>query len=352
MRVLVLNDFLAEWTGSEIVALEVARHFKATTSSFWCSEPMKSQLEDWRPLDDIDLADYDLVWAQQHAVFPLLDRMTPGAKRPFVAWVSLSPYDVMDKVPKSILDSYADLIVCNSKETVEARGAGISFGNAAPDSFHFEREQRDLKRVLFVSNNQPAEMVEAEQLLHGRGYETRFLGRGREFKLLEPSDLEWADCVVTIGKTVRYAIASNTPVFVYDRFGGDGYLNAENFALNEANNFSGRPTCRTLSAEQIASEIVDNHKYWSSPAQPKFGDFLDDLSSKRASVTFERHPDLEAIAAMSSAIGSWMSQSIAWKSTAQDFQNGNVGWQRLGRLLRKKFLNSLSSKLGKGGDHV
>ncbi|MDP9423518.1 MAG: hypothetical protein M3Q19_11935 [Pseudomonadota bacterium] len=338
-----MNDFLAEWTGSEILALEVAQHFDATMSSFWCAEPMKSLLADWRPLDEIDLSEYDLVWAQQHAVFPLLDRMEAGDARPFIIWVSLSPFDVMDNIPKTILDAYADLIVCNSQETAEARGAEISFGNASPNPFHFQREERKLSKILFVSNNQPAEMVEAERLLKARGYETRFLGRNREFKILEPSDLKWADCVVTIGKTVRYALASSTPVFIYDRFGGDGYLNAENYAINEANNFSGRPNCRKLTAAQIADEIIKGHGYWSPPSQPRLGDFLDRLASQSRKVNFVRHADLEAISAMSSAIGSWMSQTIAWRNTAyawertaRDFQDGNIGWRRLGRTAWKK----------------
>lgn len=347
MRVLVLNDFLAEWTGSEIIALEVAQHFNATTSSFWCIEPLKAQLDDWRALDEIDLSEYDLVWAQQHAVFPLLDRMKVGSSRPFIIWVSLSPYDVMDNVPKSILEAYADLIVCNSRETAVARGSETIFGNAAPNRFHFEREERELRNILFVSNNQPVEMLEAEQLLQRKGYETRFLGRNREFKLLEPSDLEWADCVVTIGKTVRYALASSTPVFVYDRFGGDGYLNAENYSINEANNFSGRPTCRKLTADQIAHEIIEKHNYWSPPPQPRLGDFLDRLAASSTKQPFLRHADLEAMSAMSSAIGSWMAQTNAWKRaahaserTAQDFENGNIGWRLLGRIARKKLMQS------------
>lgn len=357
MRVLVLNDFLAEWTGSEILAWEVAQHFDATMSSFWCAEPMKSQLADWRPLDEINLSEYDLVWAQQHAVFPLLDRMEAGSMRPFIIWVSLSPFDVMDNVPKSILDSYADLIACNSRETAEARRAEISFGNAAPNPFHFQREERELSKILFVSNNQPMEMLEAERLLKVKGYETRFLGRNREFKLLEPSDLEWADCVVTIGKTVRYALASSTPVFMYDRFGGDGYLNAENYPLNEANNFSGRPNCRKLTADQIADEIIQDYGYWSPPSQPKLGDFLDGLAALRTNVNFVRHADLEAISAMSSAIGSWMAQTKAWKLTAQDlqrqcqdFQRGNIDWRTWRQISRKKLQSGRVGMFWRGSD--
>lgn len=339
MRTLVLNDFLADWTGSEIVALEVAQHFGATSSSFWCADPMKSQLDDWRPLDEIDLSQFDLVWAQQHTVFPLLDKMTEGSKRPWIVWASLSPYEPMENIPRPLLGAYADAVLANSKETAEARAVDSYFGNAAPNSFHFVRERRDLRNILFVSNNQPPEMVEAEQLLSARGYGTRFLGRNKEYKLLEPSDMEWADCVVTIGKTARYALASNTPVFVYDRFGGGGYVNSANFESNEANNFSGRPGCRKLTAEQIASEIVERHCNWIAPIQPKLGDFLDDVAARAARQEFIRHPDLTAVADMSSAIGAWLAEAYRLRLVEQNFHSGKVGWRSLLKIARRKLLD-------------
>lgn len=340
MRVLVLNDFLADWTGSEVVALEVAEHFEGTTSSFWCAEPAKSNLADWRPLHEIDLAEFDLVWAQQHAVFPLLDKLEPGSTRPAIVWASLSPYEVMDSVPASILDAYADEVVCNSRETAVAREAGTVFANAAPNPFHFERAERSLRNVLFVSNRQPAELLEAEQLLRARGLKTRFIGKDRECKRLEPSDLEWADCVVTIGKTVRYALASRLPVFLYDRFGGDGYLTADNYALNEAHNFSGRPALRKLTGTEIADEIVRNHAYWTPPPQPRFGDFLDALAARHSKRAFVRHPDLGGIAAMSSAIGGWISEAYGWRAAAGDALTANFSWATLRGFVWQKFRRS------------
>lgn len=340
MRVLVLNDFLADWTGSEIVALEVAEHFRATTSSFWCAEPVRCALDDWRPLETIDLAEFDLVWAQQHAIFPLLERMAEGSRRPAIAWASLSPYDVMDDVPATILGAYADEVVCNSRETAAARGASSFFDNAAPDSFHFDRPERPLRNILFISNNQPPEVLEAERLLRARGYDTRFLGRGHEFKRLEPVDLAWADCAVTIGKTVRYALASALPVFVYDRFGGDGYLTPDNYAANEAHNFSGRPACRKLSAEELADAIVTGHRSRRPPAQPRLGDFLDGLAARLAPSPFARHPDLAGMAAMSSALGSWLAQAHAWRTTAEEFRTGEASWRMTRAMVRQKLLKS------------
>ena len=114
MKVLVLNDLFHSWSGSEVVALEVAEHFNAVTSSFYVSEPMLSELPSWRPLEDINLSEFDLVWAQQHTILPLLDRLKPDDPRPHIVMVSLSPYEPNEQLPLSIMKHYGDLIFANS----------------------------------------------------------------------------------------------------------------------------------------------------------------------------------------------------------------------------------------------
>ncbi|WP_432201263.1 hypothetical protein ACRAQ7_03365 [Erythrobacter sp. W53] len=305
MRVLVATDFLEGWSGSEVMALEVAEHFGAVATSYWGQTQAKSELENWRPIEEIDLGEFDLVWAQHHVLLTLLNKLD-GDHRPFVIWATLSPYDDMEQIPPSLIKEYVDIAVANSAETAKARGLEISFENAAPRKFHFEREQRTLKNILFVSNNQPDEMLEAASLLKRKGHTLRFIGRDREVKRIEPADIAWADCVVTIGKTVRYALASSTPVFLYDRFGGDGYVTDENYALNAEFNFSGRPNERRLTSAVLADEIVAQHSYWTAPPQLVFEDFLDELASKAAPQPFKRVEDLRANAAMADSIGQWL----------------------------------------------
>jgi hypothetical protein len=63
--------------------------------------------------------------------------------------------------------------------------------------------------------------------------------------------------VVTIGKTVQYGLACGVPVYVYDKFGGPGYLDRTNFAAAKRCNFSGRCCRRKLEPAQIGAEIVE-----------------------------------------------------------------------------------------------
>ena len=76
---------------------------------------------------------------------------------------------------------------------------------------------------------------------------------------MQPRDIAQADAILTIGKSAQYAIAQAKPVFVYDHFGGDGWLTRANFNANLTHNFSGRPACRRLTPDALAAEIVNGY---------------------------------------------------------------------------------------------
>jgi hypothetical protein len=305
MKVLVLNDLFHSWSGSEVVALEVAEHFNATTSSFYVSEPILSALPNWCPLEDIDLSEFDLVWAQQHTILPLLDRLKSGDPRPYIVMVSLSPYEPNEQLPLSIMNCYGDLIFANSEETANNLNSdALIFKNAAPSAFHFVREPTSLKRILVVSNHIPPELKGALSKLKRNGITVCVIGLGHDFRRITAQDIQTADLVITIGKSVRYALASGTPVYLYDRFGGDGYLDENNYALNEEYNFSGRPNNRRLTASELVSEIISGFDWRVLPAQPKLGKVLDSI--RPTSNPFKRHPDLKSSAAMATALGQWL----------------------------------------------
>lgn len=305
MRVLVLNDFFASWTGSEIVALEVAEHFGATASSFYAAEPVLSSLPEWRPLDEIDLRDFDFVWSQHHAILPLLNKLPEGSERPFIAMVRLSPYEPNEQHLPSMLDAYADVVVANSPETASTFGReAMVLHNAAPDPFHFTRKSSTLWRILIVSNRIPVELREAIAILAGKGLAVAVVGERDKPQRITAGDIAGAHAVVSIGKTVRYALASSTPVYLYDRFGGDGWLTADNYAENEAFNFSGRPRERRLPPEAIAREIMAGPEPWTPPQQPRLSGLLDAIRPEPR--PFVRHPDLDGAAAMAMSIGGWV----------------------------------------------
>jgi hypothetical protein len=88
---------------------------------------------------------------------------------------------------------------------------------------------------------------------------TRHIGLGHDYRLVQPADIASADAVISIGKSVAYVIAQRKPVYMYDHFGGDGWLTPENFVHSQTHNFSGRPSCNKRTAGAIAHEIQDGY---------------------------------------------------------------------------------------------
>lgn len=118
----------------------------------------------------------------------------------------------------------------------------------------------EMRRVLVVSNHATPELMEAKALLRSFGADVVHLGTNGDRKQLVTADvLEGFDVVITIGKTVQYCLVAGRPVYVYDHFGGYGYLCEDNFEHARDWNFSGREGHRK-DAQQIADEVVSGFK--------------------------------------------------------------------------------------------
>jgi hypothetical protein len=163
---------------------------------------------------------------------------------------------------------FADLFLANSHETATAlKTYGVPeekiyvFNNACPSSYRQISEgMKSLKKVLIVSNHAPAEILEAASILREAGISVAHIGLDAEQRLVTPSLLNDYDAVITIGKTVQYCILSSLPVYVYDHFGGPGWLSEENIEKAEWHNHSGRCTREKKTADQIASEITTGYE--------------------------------------------------------------------------------------------
>lgn len=286
MRVLVLTNHFADFCGSAVVALEVASWFAArgdtvTLAANHLADPIRAvappdaRLTD--AVEELELAAFDLVWCQ-HDLLSLLplaayERAGHRGEAPLVAYVSLSPHEPYESVDPMVAASLGAEIFANSVETRQAivershgllESTGIRiFHNAAPAIF-WNRRARDsrppataLRSLALVSHHPPREIGEAAERLEAAGLQVWRIGREHDHHLVTPEDLHRVDALVSIGKSAVYALATATPIYLYDHFGGDGWLSADNFAVNAEHNFSGRPARRRLTAEAIVRELLD-----------------------------------------------------------------------------------------------
>lgn len=277
MRVLVATNHLVSYTGSEIVALELAEAFNSyghecvvaanAVSRMLAAHAAERGVEvRWQdPLPH--LAEFELACCLHH-VFPLLLEDTPPASAafPYTVFLHLSPYEAYEHPCPPVEDLFASKVLANSPETRDALCAsrnGVPVGlfqNPAPRAFfrHRPNQPGKLERLLVISNHLAADLATAlAQLAAETSIRVRHIGLGGERRRVTPDDVLDADAIVTIGKSTQYGIVSQTPVYCYDLFGGPGWLNADNFAKAEYHNFSGRCTPTRKTALQIVREIQD-----------------------------------------------------------------------------------------------
>lgn len=283
MRALLCTNHLAMWSGSELVILDLAEALRARR---WkvrvVTNAVSMALAQAFRASNIGLDthpqrcrafDFDLVWVQHH-MGPLLDFTFDEASGPATRFVfaHLSSYTDLEQ-PGFIVESLlADLIVCNSVETrsvvvdadIRDRPCHL-FQNPAPSSFQirrFEPSHSRPRRIVSISNHLPDEMDDALTILSAtHGIEVLKIGqRGNTYERVTPERIMGFDVVVTIGKSVQYAMAAGIPVYCYDRFGGPGYLNPRASQLAEQHNFSGRCTPVKRGAHDLVMDLLNGYE--------------------------------------------------------------------------------------------
>lgn len=179
----------------------------------------------------------------EHPYIPLLEETLATAE----VFVSEESRDALAKdYDFEANRGIAQWIVPNPAPTVYAQISKVGLHSDSP------------KHIAIISNHVPQELIDASALLKASDIQVDIIGEQGVVREVTPDLISQYDCVFTIGKTVQYCMMSSTPVYVYDRFGGFGYLDAENFEKCAYANFSGRGGI-TKSSEEIASEIIEGY---------------------------------------------------------------------------------------------
>jgi hypothetical protein len=294
LRVLVLTNHLMHFGGSEVIALEVAEWFRdrgdeVTIGANRAGPPLTDCLDGIEltlEVDAIDLARFDLVWCQHDmlAFVPVKTVRAAARRPPSIALAGLSPshpFEVVDGVRARGLGAIVHANSTKTAAAIEAQTFGLArrrrivvFHNAAPPAFFTDTgpvtATGPLRTLLVISNHPPKELIDALATLAARGIEVRMIGAGRDPRRVVPEDLAGADAVVTIGKSVVYALAQRRPVYLYDQFGGDGWLVPAIWRTNLFHNFAGQPQRRRISADELVAEITDGF----DPARTALPDVL------------------------------------------------------------------------------
>lgn len=286
-RFLITQPFLCWITGSAVVTLELATFLKSRGASVdvytgGTGSPCIDYFNDRHinvkddPEHEYNLSDYDYVWCHSQFLPPSFFKQlslaenwgggtleTPAFIFNHMSCLKYAP-DEAPYIPQleEQLSSLSLFVSQECMDTLHSFYTGkldfpISlFSNPAPMEYCGISNTSLLRQVFIVSNHAPEEVLELKESLSNRDIEVRHFGSlGDDIKLITPDLLKQADVVVTIGKTVQYCLVADIPVYVYDHFGGWGYLNDKNFDAAAYSNFSGRGGTKKTS-EEIAEEII------------------------------------------------------------------------------------------------
>lgn len=275
-KVLILNSFIKQFTGSEIVTLELAEYFfslnnEVTVASFSIANPLFNEFNK-RGINVISLYElehnshYDIIWSHHFTTieYCIFEKNVSADK---VIFSSLSGFTELE-CPPLVLDKITHLLVnsIENKRSLEdigfCRDDIYLFPNPAPSVF-FEKNyclKDTISKIAIISNHIPSELVEAKLLLENNNISVDVYGFGYNEVLITKNILSNYDAVITIGKTVQYCLAIGLPVYCYDMFGGYGWLIKEHFKQAAIYNFSGRGASIKKSGEDIFREVSEEYK--------------------------------------------------------------------------------------------
>ena len=271
-RILITNLAIADYAGSEINCLSLANELQekgyyVEVATLNTGDPIIGEFFKNNILvkdvlhEELNYKEYDLIWAHHYLILDyLIFCKNITAKK--VVFSSLSPFEGLEAPPAYV--NKLSLCLANSEETkLKLIEEGVSqekievFPNYAPKEFvkaMRKQYEEKLEKICIISNHIPEELREAIDLLEKENIIVDVYGRGYTTKLIEPETLKPYDAIISIGKSVQYAMAMKIPVYCYDVHGGPGWITRENCGKSFSYNFSGRGFEKKESL-QIVNEI-------------------------------------------------------------------------------------------------
>ena len=267
---------LASYLKSEGAHVDFYTHYQALPASQLLSDIDVSIIDD--PMDSrLELKNYDYIWVHsqvlpERIIRGLAEKMRPK-KLPSFIYLHMS---IMDWIPdeKSYIWMLEEKI---SSKTLfaweEVRGkqlnellksADLNYGiyqNPAPKGFSLleYNPRKKLKKILFIGNQLPDQVIELQQLLETDGYTTKRYGAsGDSYGRITPELLGQFDLVVTGSKSAYYCLCAGVPIYIYNYFGRQGYVNEDNIKDSIKRNFSGRGY-EMVSAKVAFADLVENY---------------------------------------------------------------------------------------------
>lgn len=274
-RVLLTNYSYKGFSGSELDTLNIAEWFinKNYEVDIFCFEYGNelSKITDNRIRiiryhdNSLLFSKYDIIWAHH---FPLLYLVLfiRNVEAKYIHYVSLSSVVFIEDLPNyykeltkvSVLSEEAKIRFIT--DGYDGKYINI-FNNCVTNDFFVSKEKlsKKINKICFVSNHAPDEILQLQKLFLKDGLVFDIFGIGFKYEIITSNLLKEYDVVISIGRTVNYSLSLGIPCYVYDHFGGDGYLTSNNIKDSFDYNFTGRFSRIKKTSIELYEDILNNY---------------------------------------------------------------------------------------------
>lgn len=217
-----------------------------------------------KPIFEIHGESFDVIWSYHFLTVGALFANEVRCRK--LIYGCLSWFEKLETPP--VFWEHCSVVHAVSRECAELLGKMYDLPkerftvveNWLPDNYYaYKSDPKSKVRKIGVVSNHPPKEIKDLGLLFGKDSVcVEYIG-GKNSRIVTPNLLSQYDVIVSIGKTVQYALGMGIPVYLYDRFGGCGYITLDNFERANWYNFSGRCICRKLDSVQIYDEICEGY---------------------------------------------------------------------------------------------
>lgn len=278
-RVLLTNAYISGYSGSELDTVEIAHYFlnNGYLVDIFTLKVGKTLVEEISSdiriltMDNInDLhSEYEILWAHH---YPLLDYLlfTSSVKFKYIHYVCLSSLEALEQIPiyyKKM--NMVSVMSYNTREKLikenpiyEKDRINIFPNYALKEYFTSSvKNYKRLKKVAIVSNHVPIEVLDMKSLLEKDKVVVDIYGINYLYVKVDKDVLKKYDLVISIGKTCFYSVALGIPTYVYDRFGGLGYVNLKNIDFIFKGNFVCSTSAVKKSGYELYQDIIHGYSF-------------------------------------------------------------------------------------------
>jgi hypothetical protein len=263
MRLVLANRHLIAAGGTEVHVVTVGEHLQRLGHEVVLYAPELGPFADHARRRGLEVSDTlrdighcDVVFAQDAIVVYELAERYPSALTVFRVCG-----DVFDFQLPPQLDGVVDLVValsdryerlaasCATKAPLLRLRMPIDVDRLVPLGALGERP----RRAVLLGNYMERKALVGE-VWGGLGLEVTQVG-GDTQSYDVAAALADADIVVAKGRAALDAMACGRAVYVFDAFGGDGWVTPESYPALEADNFAGQATARVIDAASLAADL-------------------------------------------------------------------------------------------------